>query len=98
MKADRVTMTNRDSLNQEASSYEREDIVAAATNISYGAPIAILRMSGEGSHEKLLKTLKKDTKTTANVLKRARFLDLTTRDLIDDAMVVFFHAPSSYTG
>ena len=98
MKADKVTMTNRDTLDQEASSYEKEDIVAAATNISYGAPIAILRMSGKDCHKKFLKTLKENTKTTANVLKRARFLDVTTRDLIDDAMVVFFHAPSSYTG
>ena len=77
---------------------EKDDIVAAASNISHFAPIAILRVSGESSHEKLKKCLKKGIKTTANYLRRANFYDCKTKELIDDAMVVFFENPNSYTG
>lgn len=91
-------MTKEKSFYQENRSPEKEDIVAAATNVSHAAPIAVLRMSGEETHEKLLRAFKKGLKTTANSLRRARFLDVETQELIDDAMVVFFHAPHSYTG
>lgn len=88
-------MTKNDSL--ELSS-EKNDIVAPATNISQQAPIAIVRISGEECHKKLKKTLKEGIDTTPNYLRRASFLDPETKELIDDAMVVFFKAPHSYTG
>ena len=77
---------------------EKNDIVAPATATSHSAPIAIVRLSGENCHTKLKKTLKDGIETTPNYLRRASFLDSETKELIDDAMVVFFKGPHSYTG
>ena len=77
---------------------EKDDIVAAASNISHFAPIAIIRVSGEESHDKLKKCLKSGINSTANYLRKASFYDCKSKELIDEAMVVFFKDPNSYTG
>lgn len=93
----KVPITDETLLREDLSS-DRDAIVAPATNVSHPSAIAIIRVSGQHSHKTLLKTLPEATKTTHGLLKTTRFRDVETKELIDDAMVVFFHGPSSYTG
>ncbi len=77
---------------------EKEPIVAIATPIGEGG-IAVLRVSGRGSIEKVQQIFKGvDLRRQAShTVHFGRILDANHR-IVDEVLVSLFHAPKSYTG
>lgn len=72
----------------------KDTIVALATPPGK-AGVAIVRLSGDKSHE----ILKAITKSNSDFSPRYMYLkDIFLKDIKDDALVVYFKAPNSYTG
>lgn len=76
----------------------REDIFALSTAQGIGA-VAIIRLSGISSHEKLLSLFRskslKDNPDHAHMYYGEIF---SGEEIVDQVLCVFFHAPKSYTG
>jgi len=77
---------------------EKEPIAAIATPIGEGG-IAVLRVSGRGSIEKVQQIFKGVDlrKQASHTVHFGRILDANHR-IVDEVLVSLFHAPKSYTG
>ena len=72
-----------------------EDTIVALATPPGKAGVAIVRISGSKSHE----ILKQITKCDNDFLPRYMYLkDIYLQDIVDNALVVYFKAPNSYTG
>ena len=72
-----------------------EDTIVALATPPGKAGVAIVRISGDKSHE----ILKAITKCDGDFLTRYMYLnDIYLNDIVDNALVVYFKAPNSYTG
>ena len=72
-----------------------EDTIVALATPPGKAGVAIVRISGTKSHE----ILKQITKCDSDFLPRYMYLkDIYLNDIVDNALVVYFKAPNSYTG
>jgi len=72
-----------------------EDTIVALATPPGKAGVAIVRISGNKSHD----ILKKITKCDSDFLPRYMYLkDIYLQDIVDNALVVYFKAPNSYTG
>jgi len=72
-----------------------EDTIVAIATPNGKAGVAIVRISGEKSHE----IIKGITKTKNNFNARHMYLkDIYLDEIVDNALVVFFASPNSYTG
>lgn len=72
-----------------------EDTIVALATPPGKAGVAIVRISGDKSHE----ILKAITKCDGDFLPRYMYLkDIYLNDIVDNALVVYFKAPNSYTG
>jgi len=72
-------------------------IAALASGQGSGA-VAIIRLSGSGVHELLQRCLPAGTALPDRILRVRPLSDPATSLVIDEAMVVFFTGPRSYTG
>ncbi len=83
-----------------------EEPIAALASGRGPSPIAIIRVSGQGSHGLLSRFFRHDLDPAQNVsdkqkerkLVKLRFVDPETEEVVDDILTVFFFAPRSYTG
>lgn len=75
-----------------------DDAVIVAAASAVGGPIAIIRISGSGSHAILKNCIRRSRAVDHGVLYRERLFDPTTRRVLDDAMIVFFDEGRSFTG
>ena len=72
-----------------------DDTIVALATPPGKAGVAIIRISGSKSHD----ILKAITKSDSDFLPRYMYLkDIYLQDIIDNALVVYFKAPNSYTG
>jgi len=72
-----------------------EDTIVALATPPGKAGVAIVRISGNKSHD----ILKRITKCDNDFLPRYMYLkDIYLQDIVDNALVVYFKAPNSYTG
>ncbi|MCX6108718.1 MAG: tRNA uridine-5-carboxymethylaminomethyl(34) synthesis GTPase MnmE [Proteobacteria bacterium] len=72
-------------------------IAALASGQGAGA-IALIRLSGSGVHELLRRCLPTEALWPDRMLRKCPLTDPATGSVVDDAMVVFFTGPRSYTG
>ena len=72
-----------------------EDSIVAIATPNGKAGVAIVRISGDKSHE----IIKQITKTKADFVARHMYLkDIYLDGIVDNALVVYFNSPNSYTG
>lgn len=72
-----------------------DDTIVALATPPGKAGVAVVRISGSKSHD-ILKTI---TKNNSDFLPRYMYLkDIYLQDIVDNALVVYFKAPNSYTG
>lgn len=72
-----------------------DDTIVALATPPGKAGVAIVRISGSKSHD----ILKAITKSDSDFLPRYMYLkDIYLQDIVDNALVVYFKAPNSYTG
>ncbi len=80
-----------------APGHERAAIAAVASGIG-GAAVSLLRLSGENCHELLAACVPRLVPWTERTLKLCRIVDPATGDVLDQALVVLFCGPRSFTG
>ena len=87
-------------IGQEAGALEEQDtIFALSSGAGVTAGVAVIRLSGPAAKHCLLSLLKENSRPPkARFASFRRLYDPETKDLLDEAIVLYFPGPKSFTG
>lgn len=75
-----------------------DEPIAALSTAPGSAALAVVRVSGRGSHQLLSRVLRLKQKPAARRMVLAKFINPDDDLVLDEPLVAFFHGPASFTG